>query len=198
MDALGLPLVLASTSPRRVQALNELGISFRQVNPGPDGPSVSADPKERVLGHARYKVAAVQSQAMEPVFILGGDTLVWREGRFYPKPSDRVDAREMLLSLMGKEHQVWTSHVLQISNGPSLERVDCSTVSFRAIPPEELEKYLLGEEWVDKAGGYGIQGWAGNWARILEGDMGTVIGFRKDSVLSLLEEAKACLRENRR
>ncbi|MDP6940582.1 MAG: nucleoside triphosphate pyrophosphatase [Planctomycetota bacterium] len=194
-----LPLVLASASPRRAQALLELGLEFNQLDPGPDGPSISENPEERVLGHARFKVASAEKMLQhKPALVLGGDTLVWNQGRFFPKPTNLDEAKEMLQSLMGKEHQVWTSHVLKITGGLCFEKTDCARVQFQEIPPNALDEYLSTDEWTDKAGGYGIQGWAGKWAQIKEGDLDTVIGFRKETVLMLLEKAITCLRAGRR
>jgi septum formation protein len=184
-----MSLVLASASPRRSLLLERLGLEFEVLGATGDGPAWSVDPAERVLAHARFKAREV-AVARPQSWILAADTLVHGDGGFFPKPRDRQHAASMLARLveMG-EHQVWTGSCLLDPEGHCRERADVATVAFRGIPAARLEAYLAGTEWRDKAGAYGIQGWAGDYTELLEGDFDTVVGLSASAVFRLFADA---------
>jgi septum formation protein len=190
--------VLASTSPRRHALLREAGYLFSTLDPGDDGPGFSDDPSARVLEHAEYKARSGARLAPQQL-VLASDTLVWCAGEFLPKPMDRSDAERMLRLLEAREHQVWTGVVLLDA---SRERVwadsACARVRFGAIPADERLAYLATTEWCDKAGAYAIQGTAGRWCELLDGDYNTVVGLPLGVVSRLLAQARACSESNER
>ncbi|MBC8327507.1 MAG: septum formation protein Maf [Planctomycetes bacterium] len=186
-----LPLVLASTSPRRRALLEAAGIDFELVDPGDDGPSQAVDPAQRVLDHARFK--ALEGARLRPGRrVLAADTLVWVAGDFLPKPADREQAEAMLRRLSGRNHEVWTGVVLATEGGRLLEAADRAEVRFGPLPEGQLQSYLAGQEWCDKAGAYAIQGAAGRWAELVSGELETVIGLSTGTVLRLLAAADSC------
>ena len=166
-----------------------MGLQFECVPAAGDGPALSADPAERVLGHARHKAEEVRRALPAPAFVLAADTLVWRDGAFLAKPADRAEAEIMLRGLSGREHSVWTGAVLLDPEGRRHERADEARVRFAAIPEPDLQEYLAGAEWRDKAGAYGLQGWAARHARLTAGEAGTVIGLAESAVADLLARA---------
>jgi septum formation protein len=85
------------------------------------------------------------------------------------------------------DHEVWTGVCLIGPDGGQVSRADVAGVHFAAIPGVAVEEYLQGTEWQDKAGAYAIQGWAGAYARLASGDMGTVVGLSENAVLALFE-----------
>lgn len=182
-------LLLASGSPRRRDLLKDLKLRFQVLPALGDGPASSDDPALRVMGHARYKteeVAAAQPQR----WVLGADTLVYAGHRFLPKPTDRNEAAAMIRHLVATgTHQVWTGSCLIGPDGSLWERADVSEVRFQSIPEEALHTYLDGEEWCDKAGAYAIQGWAGQYAEVLDGKLDNVVGLSQDAVLALFQAA---------
>ncbi len=184
-------IVLASTSPRRRSLLAEAGLSFDCLDPGPDGESDAVDPRERVMVFAATK-AASGHQMRPDAIVLASDTLVWCDGEFLPKPTDRSDAERMLALLQNRVHQVWTAVCVRNPSGEKFADAAVSDVEFGSIPANQLDRYLEGREWADKAGAYGIQGSAGNWAKVVKGDMDTVIGLPVKLSLSLLRQAGAC------
>jgi septum formation protein len=190
--------VLASTSPRRLALLREAGYLFTAVDPGEDGPGISPDPATRVLEHAEYKARSGARQAPDRL-VLASDTLVWCADEFLPKPVDRADADRMLSLLESREHQVWTGVcLLQAVGGQMWSEATSARVRFGQIPSAEREAYLVGSEWSDKAGAYAIQGTAGRWCELIEGDYNTVVGLPLELVSRLLEQARACSEPNER
>lgn len=183
--------VLASTSPRRHALLREAGYRFDAVDPGEDGPSAAATPRGRVLDHARHKARSGQAQCPTKV-VLASDTLVWCAGKVLPKPVDRADAARMLDLLAKREHEVWTGVCVLDAQGRLHEAAEVARVRFGVIPATEAQAYLEGDEWADKAGAYAIQGTAGNWCELVEGDFNTVVGLPLQLVSELLGAAGAC------
>lgn len=185
----GGPLVLGSGSPRRRDLLQRLRLDFEIQAADSDGPVVSDLPNLRVEGHARFKAEQV-AEIKPNRWILAADTLVYGKGRFLPKPQDSMDAREMLEFLQSiGQHQVWTGACLIAPDGAQWSRADCAEVRFVPIPETEIEKYLRTDEWQDKAGAYAIQGWAGKYATLEQGDLDTVVGLAEITVLSLFTDA---------
>lgn len=178
-------IVLASSSPRRQDLLRRLKIPFSICPAKSDGPIVSDDPAQRVAGHASFKAQEIASKKPN-TWVLAGDTLVFGGHDFFAKPVDLPAARQMLLRLQELgEHRVYTALCLLSPSGKAFQQVDYSVVAFDSIPNDELEKYLEGSEWCDKAGAYAIQGWAKGYAHCVYGDIETVIGMSELAVKKL-------------
>jgi nucleoside triphosphate pyrophosphatase len=177
--------------------LQELGLTFQVLDPGPDGPGHSESPQARVLEHARFKAQSAFKQVSGSV-ILASDTLVWCRHQFLPKPANRSDARRMLKLLDSQTHQVWTGVCVIDPQGKIHEQACMAEVLFSAIPTADLEAYLQGQEWADKAGAYGIQGTASAWAQVVSGGYDTVVGLPLEATLQLLIQAGACPSDGQR
>ena len=187
-------LVLASQSPRRRRLLESLGISFQVVSPGVDGPSDNQDPGPRALDIAAGKAWAV-AKIHPRRWVLAADTLVWQDGEFFPKPQDLEQAQGYLAQLLGKSHEVWTGVCLLTPCGEAHGQADSALVAIKDLGLEEQRSYLATQEWVGKAGGYAIQGHAGTFATVVQGEQETVIGLSTQTVRALLRQAGTCLEE---
>lgn len=184
-----MSLVLASASPRRRDLLESLGLSFQVCSAAGDGPVVSNEPGPRVLGHACFKARQIAA-AQPKSWVLAADTLVYGGGDFFPKPTDARHAEAMLERLVAlQQHEVWTGSCLISPDGEEFPRMDCAQVAFSTIGAEDLANYLQGSEWADKAGAYAIQGWVGQYATLLQGEFGTVVGLSETAVLALFTKA---------
>lgn len=178
-------LYLASTSPRRRQLLEDAGIDYAAVPPGPE-PSGAGDPADR----ARQRAASKAEGAVvtgPPGWILGVDTVVELEGRELGKPADEAAARRGLEQLAGAVHRVHTA--LCLVSHPKRERfaVEASaTVRCRPLESPRLAAYLASGAWRGKAGGYGLQDEACDFMEVVEGDPNTVIGLPVASLTELL------------
>jgi len=184
-----MALILASGSPRRREMLESLQLDFQVRIADGDGPIVSQNPADRVLGHALFKARALASECPTD-WVLAADTLVYGQDKFFPKPKNRAHAKFMLEQLVAMgEHEVWTGSCLIGPDGQEFSRAEMSRVAFEVIPPQALTRYLEGREWTDKAGAYAIQGWAGAYTQLLEGDFNTVVGLSQSAVLELFAQA---------
>jgi septum formation protein len=178
-------LVLASTSPQRRAILEQLRIPFTVVAPHyveHDPPD--ADPVTLVRAHAEGKARSVHADAS---VTLGVDTTVQLDDRVYGKPSDREDAREMLLELAGRTHLVLSGLCL-LGEGFALVEHEVTRVTFRVLSGAEVEAYLGSGEWSGRAGGYAIQGLGARLVAGIEGDYLNVVGLPATVLVDALAE----------
>ena len=177
-------LVLASSSPRRRQLLEMLGMSV-EVRPPHiaevRGPSET--PREYVERLAREKAAAVGGE-----LVLAADTTVVVDGDVLEKPVDDADALRMLQRLAGRTHEVITAIALR-GTGGTRQATDITRVTFRPAGRALLDAYVATGEPMDKAGAYGIQGYGAALVERIEGDFFGVMGLPLRLVLDLLEQA---------
>lgn len=181
------PLVLASASPRRVTLLNQAGAEFSVVDPGPDRDWPGhAEPRHGVRALALDKARRVAASRPEAL-VIGADTVVVSRGVRLGKPRDRAEARVMLQRLHGRRHEVWTGLAV-VHRGEQRTASECTVVRMAKLSERDLDDYVATGEPLDKAGGYGIQGLAGQFVRSLEGDYTNVVGLPLARLRALLEE----------
>ena len=162
------PLILASTSPRRREILEQLRIPFEVV--APQYEETQGDPVEHAVGKAR----SVGPFDERPV--LGCDTEVICGGRVYGKPESEADAEEMLESLAGKTHEVVSGLALITPAWEDVHR-EVTRVTFRPLDARDLARYLASGEWEGRAGAYAIQGLGASLVERIEGDYLNVVGL---------------------
>ncbi len=136
----------------------------------------SLPPDELVLSLAAAKAREVAAYAEEDDAVIAADTIVWYGGRVYGKPHDEAEAAQMLRTLSGRTHEVYTG-VCVIRRGCELRRADRSAVTFRAISEEEIAAYVATGEPLDKAGAYGAQGKGALFVERIDGDFFNVMGL---------------------
>ena len=181
-------LVLASGSPRRRLLLSMAGYEFQVVSPGIDESIHEGEPAEdfvrRLAGEKAAEVAATQPAGTR---VLGFDTSVVLEGRVYGKPTDENEAAEMLLSLAGRTHTVYTGYALLVAGDDTFAGgIDAARVRMRDVSRSEAKAYAATGEPLDKAGGYALQGRGKGFVEEVEGLRSTVIGLPLDHIVDLL------------
>ena len=169
--------ILASGSPRRQQLLCQITEDFSvlpsQIEERRD-PSWTAQELPRQL--AAQKALDVSSRN-PAALVIGADTIVSLDGTALGKPRDEADAADMLRSLSGRTHQVYTG-VASCRDGKVLSSfVQCTEVDFYPLTERQIQRYLATKEPFDKAGAYGIQGKGGLFVRGIRGDYFNVVGF---------------------
>jgi septum formation protein len=180
-------LVLASASPRRVALLRQAGAEFTVVDPGPDRAwPGDAEPRHGVRALALEKARRVAAHRPGAV-VIGADTVVVLRGERLGKPRDRAEALTMVRRLQGRRHEVWTG-VAVVRDGEQRTGAEVAVVHFTRVDEPALEAYVRSGEPLDKAGGYGIQGLAGQFVRRVEGDYNTVVGLPLARLRAMLAE----------
>ncbi len=182
-------LILASTSPRRHELLQFLGVEFDvRASEFPEERVKFEDfdsPDAYVMTIAMGKALAVADQEPDAL-ILSADTMVFCDGKPYGKPRDLDDARAMLAALRGKTHTVLTALVvLDRLTGEEVTNVVESHVTFYNFSDDDLDRYMDTSESLGKAGSYAIQGEARRFVQAVDGSISNVVG------LPLIETADA-------
>jgi septum formation protein len=185
------PLILASTSPRRVNLLSTIGIPFRSVPSSVTEDSSGASPSHTSCYLAEKKARSVFS-IKEGFWVLGADTIVAVDREMLGKPRGREEAKIMLSKLQGREHLVFTGFCILNPSGNSSHKESVSTiVRFRELTEKEIEGYIDTGEPFDKAGGYAIQGIGAFMVESISGSYTNVVGLPVCALVSALEKVNA-------
>ena len=192
-------IYLASQSPRRRELLKQIGITFDalllRTKPGREGgvdetPYEDEDPVEYVQRICRAKAEAgwiaVEQRELRPYPVLAADTTVTLDGKIIGKPDNAEHAIEILRLLSGREHQVLTA-VAVAFRGRLEMRLSTTTIEFDTLNDERIRRYMLTNEAHDKAGAYGIQGYAGAFVKRIEGSYTGVMGLPLYETVELLK-----------
>ena len=180
-------LVLASSSPRRRELLEQIGVEF-QVQPVDmdesmqPGEGVQQHVKRLAIEKARLGYERA-SQTENDLAVLAADTVVEIEGEVLGKPVNSGQAATFLARLSAKKHKVHTAVALVTGNNELIE-VSSSEVEFAQLSEQQIAAYVQTGEPMDKAGGYAIQGIAAQFVVNLNGSYSGVMG------LPLYETAK--------
>jgi len=170
-------LILASSSPRRIELLRRLGLGFEVVKPLWETRIIDDDPVEVAELTALEKARAVAGVFTEGL-VIGADTIVVIDDEILGKPRDEEEARLFLRKLSGRVHRVITG-IAVVDAGRGREEVDheVTEVKFKELSEEEIELYIASGEPFDKAGGYGIQGLGSLFVEWIKGDYFNVVGL---------------------
>lgn len=169
-------IILASASPRRKELMELAGYDFEVicadiVEVVPE----EAMPQEVVMSLALQKAQAVAAEHKEAV-VIGSDTVVALDGKILGKPHSEQEACEMLRSLSGRTHKVFTG-VAIVCGGKVKNFFDETDVEFYSLGDDEIKKYVATGEPTDKAGAYGIQGKGSVLVKKINGDFFSVMGL---------------------
>jgi septum formation protein len=183
-------LILASSSPRRLALLAQVGIKPDRVEP----PEVDETPRRGELPRAhadrlaRDKAAAIAERIGRGAgYILAADTVVACGRRILPKAATEGEARSCLELLSGRRHRVHGGVCVLAPDGREAARVATTVVRFKRLSPAALSAYLGSGEWRGKAGGYAIQGLAAAFVPAINGSYTNVVGLPVAEAVALLE-----------
>ncbi len=182
-------IVLASTSPRRKELLQNVGIEFEIIAPSSDESLISGEnPRDHVLRLASEKACSVSQNLEGNYLVIGADTIVVIDDEILGKPIDLEDARRMLSRISGRIHQVLTAFCIARPKNIILhsEIVD-TNVEVKTLEPDEIEGYIKTTEPMDKAGAYGIQGIGAFMIKGIRGSYTNVVGLPLVEVLEALK-----------
>lgn len=171
-------IILASASPRRRELLERMGLTdFAVITADIDEtPLPGLTCPQQVERLSLLKARAVAQQMSPNALIIAADTVVTLDGAILGKPANRDEARQMLSTLSGREHQVYTG-VTVLQGDRSLTRHEMTRVNFRPLSDSEVDDYVATGECDDKAGAYGIQGYGCLLVEGIVGDYYNVMGL---------------------
>lgn len=183
-------IILASQSPRRRELLAQMGLQFEICPAYGEEIITSTIPWQVVEELSMRKAEEIyrkerEERPEESILVIGADTIVVLNGRILGKPQSQAEACEMLRSLQGQKHQVYTGVTL-IWNEQE-DGVGCvkkqhtfheeTEVEFYPMTEQEIEEYVATGDCMDKAGAYGIQTQSGVYIRGICGDYNNVVGL---------------------
>jgi septum formation protein len=182
-------LVLASTSPRRLDLLKRIGVTPDRVA----APDIDEDPLKAELPRVYVqRIALGKAQAVTRApdeIVLAGDTTIAVGRRILGKPEDEADLRRMLGLLSGRRHHCLSAVCLIGLDGKARTRLSDTIVTFKRLTDAEIDGYVASGEGMGKAGGYAIQGRAEGYVRFLSGSHSGVVGLPVFETRALLESA---------
>ncbi|EOC99829.1 Maf family protein [Caldisalinibacter kiritimatiensis] len=182
-------IVLASGSPRRKEILSNFNVDIEVITSDIDE-KVNNDEKPEIVAMtlAFEKAYDVANKVEKGKIILAADTIVYHN-HILGKPEDESEAFKMLKALSGKEHSVITG-ICIMESGTYKKVVDCgkTQVKFKDLTNDKIKRYLATEEYKDKAGAYGIQGYGALLVERIKGSYLNVVGLPISKVEYLLEK----------
>jgi septum formation protein len=180
-------IILASSSPRRREILERLGLRF-EIKPSDVDETLDdyVAPSVAVSILSQRKAKAV-AQLVGTGLVVGSDTLIAYAGRKLGKPKDDEDAIATLRSLRGTTHQVMTGvTIIDAASGKSDTRIVITDVKMRDYSDNEISSYVATGESKDKAGSYAIQGLGARLIEEINGPLDNVVGLPSLVLIEML------------
>lgn len=181
-------LILASSSPRRKELLENLQLTFQTVSSDVDENYNPEWSPEEIVMELAYRKAETVSKVHPASFVIGSDTVVVRDQTILGKPENREEAFSMLKSLSGRSHSVYTG-VAIVSDSNEYKFFEKTDVEFWELSDDEINDYLDTGEPFDKAGAYGIQGFGSLLVKKISGDYFSVVGLPVARTIRELKKA---------
>jgi septum formation protein len=183
-------ILLASGSPRRRELLKQLAVNFEVAAADIDESLIEGEsPRDYVMRLSRAKALAGYTQNGGDLPALGSDTIVLLDGEILGKPESRVDAEMMLQRLSGRTHEVYSGVALAVNSEKVLDNLNITAVTFGDMPLSWIKKYCQGDEPMDKAGAYAVQGGTGQYISRIDGSYSGVMGLPLFETAQLLRRA---------
>lgn len=177
-------IILASSSPRRIELLKKLNLKFKIIPTKIDENIDEQEPVKHVLTLSELKAREVFKNNNENQIIIAADTIVYYK-QILGKPKNYNDAFKMLKTLSGKWHSVYTG-VFVVFPNETVSFYEKTDVKFKKLSDELIEFYLSSGEAFDKAGAYGIQGLGSVLVEKINGDFFNVMGLPISKLWDLL------------
>ena len=174
----GDSIVLASESPRRVDILRTLGISFSIIPPDIDETKLKDETPQEFVARISYEKANKVGQHFPDKWVIAADTIVVLKGKVLGKPQNERDAFNMLRTLRGKWHKVITGYcVLNLLKNVVYRDIVETKVFLRHMTDDEITRYIKTSEPMGKAGSYAVQGKGGYMVKEIKGSYTNVVGL---------------------
>lgn len=185
-----MKLVLASGSPRRRELLSSAGVEFEVLVSNVREEARPDEAAETYVTRLADEKAADVATRRPNSWIIAADTIVCLDHAILEKPRDRDDAIEILSSLAGREHLVYTGLTLRNENsGYRDTRVDTTRVRMSPLSRAEVEWYVDTGEPMDKAGAYAVQGVGALFIEEIHGNYTNVVGLPLSMLFDMMRKA---------
>ena len=179
--------ILGSSSPRRLELLKQINLFPDQIIK----PEINETPNHKELPifyvkrMAREKMKVIQKNFPNDL-ILTADTIVYVGRRIIDKTDEKSKAIKFLELLSGRRHKVSTAFNLYCKDKIDSLRVVTSIVKMKRLSDSEIKCYIETNEWIGKAGAYGIQGSAEKFIQFISGSYSNIVGLPLNQVYGSL------------
>ena len=190
MNEIKHSFVLASSSPRRIELLNNIKIFPKKIYSSEINEDINGkeNPKKYCIRVSKNKaLKALEKYPEESV--LSADTIVFCGNKIFLKPKNKEEAKEFLAFFSGRKHNVLTCVCLVKKNSIKIKKV-ITKVTFKRLNKQEIEEYLSTNEWKDKAGAYAIQGYAEKFIKRINGSYSNIVGLPLFETFNILKSYK--------
>ena len=188
-------IILASKSQYRAELLTNAGVAFSAESANIDEREVEAPLIEAEMGGADVAEVLAIAKAMDvsgrnpDAYVIGSDQTLSFEGELLHKPKDMAEARQRLLDLSGKSHEL-NSSVAIIRNGAHIwTYTETSIITFRQLDPGFVGRHVaeVGDKILSSVGAYQIEGKGVQLFEKIKGDFFSIMGL---PLLPLLAELR--------
>ncbi len=200
-------IILASQSPRRSELMRQAGYEFEIIASTIEEKITQTKPNLVVEKLSLQKADNVLDMILQSIdlslmafddlslMIIGADTVVSKNGNIMGKPKGKENAYEMIDSIQGQTHQVYTGITIIVYDFNTGEKTyktfsESTNVTLYPMTPSEITHYISTSDCYDKAGGYGIQGEFAVYVKEINGDYNNVVGL---PIARLYQEMKNCM-----
>lgn len=173
-----MPFILASSSPRRKELLESIGLIPDQIL----APHVDETPlKGESIKIYAQRIALLKARAIHTqnptAYVLAADTAVEARRQIFLKAETPEEAKKMLELFSGRRHRVYTAICAISPEGKEALNLVTTRISFKRLSREEVETYIATGEWEGRAGAYSIQGRAAKFVKFISGSYTNVVGL---------------------
>lgn len=190
-----MTLILASGSAARRRMLEAAGVTFEADVPRVDEEAVKAclraeGRQPRAQADALAELKALSVARRRPGFVIGADQMLALEGEVFDKPKDAAEAREQLLRLKGRTHELFTAAAVAHEGAVIWRHVDTPRLTMRTFSERFLDEYLVrgGQDVLASVGAYQLEGLGAQLFERVEGDYFSVLGLPLLPLLGFLRE----------
>lgn len=187
-----MKIILASSSPRRKELLQKLGLDFEVIVSGFEEKlekELTIDQQAQKLAEGKAK--KVWKQTTEDRIIIGSDTIVVKEKEILGKPKSKEEAIQMLEKIQGTSHEVITSLCVLIEKQgmeKKYETISKTKVYVQSMTRKEILAWMEKGKYKDRAGAYGIQDEFSIYIQKIEGNYDSVVGLPTHHLYEILKE----------
>ena len=187
-----MEIILASSSPKRKELLKKIIKNFRTLPSGIEEEIIEENDVVKTVENLALKKAQKVAERYPDALIIGGDTMVEKDGKIYGKPKNDEEAIRILKNLRGSRHRVITG-VAVVCKNRDIHLVDCEVSYVRMkddITNKEIEDYVKSGRGKNKAGGYRGEEKDNRFIEQIEGDYDNVVGLPLKKLSQLLTKTK--------
>ena len=184
-----MEIILASASPRRKEILQNTKLKFEVQKSEIEEAVFEEESPESMVVRLAYEKAFDVAQKNREKLVIGADTIVVLGDEVLGKPKDEEEAFDMIQKLSNKTHRVITGiSLINLKKGIVVNDYQVSYVTFKDLSEDSIKDYINTNESLDKAGGYGIQGYGALLVEAIQGDYFNIVGLPISKLSDLLKD----------